>query len=121
MDYEFIFETRSQSHRVEISAEHQALARCLNQELEVKGRNNESVIDLIQRLEQVEQGQVKLVEWTIEVDKTEIKVNHNSRYSSDQELFSEDGMQLLDWEFCCECGKLDLIELLWAWYDFIQS
>lgn len=122
MDYEFIFDTNTKIHSVEVAGEQFAVGRFLNTEFVVDDNSVEQLNDLITLLETTTEGVTEFIEWSIEIDRDDLVITHSSQLETKSE--KENAAQLeqdlsdLEWDFQTECGKADLIELLVAWVDF---
>lgn len=122
MDYEFIFDTNTKVHSVAVAGEQFAVGRFLNTEFVLDDNSVEQLNDLIELLETSIEGVVEFTEWSIEIDRDDLTISHSSQLETKSEKEKtaqlEQELSDLEWDFQCECGKADLLELLVAWVDF---
>lgn len=122
MDYEFILDTHTKIHTVDVVGEQFAVGRFLNNEFGDVSNAPEKLNDLVDELEAKKEGVIQFTQWCIEVDNDELTIIHVSQLEtkSEQDKLTESEQDLSDveWDFQSECGKADLVELLIAWSDF---
>lgn len=122
VDYEFILDTNTKAHIVEVAGEQYAVGRFLNNEFGENEGAVKQLNELIDKLEVSSDGVIQFTEWCIEIDADELTIFHSSQLEakSEQDKATEIEQSLSDveWDFQSECGKADLIELLISWADF---
>lgn len=119
MDVDFIFDTKSKRHRIELNGDHQALASFLNIELAESTDLVDSIGKTIDQLEHTNEGSVHFKEWSLDIDFEDVKVYHHNTIL-EQEL-SDELHNYADWHYVSQCGKGDLLELLDSWLTFIEK
>jgi len=128
MDVEYIYDTSSKQHQIDIIGEHSTIGRFLSTELDVHKEDATAIESFIDKLSCNNTHQVQFVEWTVEIDKDELKITHNSVLNHsflkpDVEVGSEPEFEVgsADWQLSSECGRQDLILVLENWADFVKN
>ena len=120
MDVEYIYDSQNKNHQIDIIGEHSTIGRFLSCELQVHREDVSAIESFITQLKQSKTQQVNFVEWTVEVEKDELKIFHNSILSG-SETQTEFDIGSADWQLSSECGKEDLILVLENWADFVKN
>jgi uncharacterized protein YacL (UPF0231 family) len=122
MDYEFILDTNTKAHIVEVTGEQFAVGRFLNTEFGENEGAVKQLNELIDKLELLTDGVIQFTEWCIEIDRDDLTIFHSSQLEAkseqDKAIELEQSLSDVEWDFQSECGKADLIELLISWVDF---
>ena len=120
MDVEFIYNTQTRSHTIEIEGEHACIAAFLNSEFKVSKGDTSEIETFLSQLEKSEVTRFKFIEWTVDVDADEIQVIHNSEFLDGVDALDSEGVN----EFVrlsTSCGKVDMMALLVNWADFVAN
>lgn len=116
MDVDFIYDTETRVHSIELDGEHKALANFLNNEFSPNRKDTQRLSEFVTALEQTH-GEICFSEWTIQLEAEEVQVMNNIQ--PDQKTDAE--YHLMEWEYQFDCGKLDLLAILLDWIDFIEE
>lgn len=114
MDYEFVFDTKLKIHTLELMGEHVAIGDCLTSEM--NPNLIENIDALMTKLSASTEMRLELTEWLVEMDNEEISFKHHNLVNSDN-----DEVNKQDWQYYCQCGKTDLLDMLGAWRYFVET
>ena len=119
MDVDFIYDSNTGTHSVEIEGDQSVIARCLNGEFPGLREDSSELFSFVQQLREPTASQIRLWEWTIELEPEEVRIVHNSLYLN-EELILEPDMSSDGWQWQTECGRDDLLLVLENWLEFVR-
>lgn len=123
MEYEFLYDRDQRRYRLLLASEQAALQHFLMDEFEHNKASYQPLITALSALTPYQDWQFFGREYSLLVQRQEVRVCHNTLLSSEQfqlpELLEEADLQLDEHLLESECGLADLLLLLQAWQDFL--
>lgn len=125
MEYEFLYDRDSRRYRLSLASEQAALQHFLLDEFEHKKAGYQQLITALNTLGPYQDWQFFGREYSLLVQRQEVRICHNTLLSSEQfqlpELLEDADLQLDEHLLESECGLADLLLLLQAWQDFLSN
>lgn len=118
MDVSFIWQRDQKKHLIEVTSEQGLLTRFLNEEMQATDGDISFLQTFIDNIEGAVDLQIEFADWVVVVENEEVVVRPSSNLIESVDELQE-GMSML--EQSDSVGKVDLVEALVSWQDFIQA